>query len=167
MIEDARARQRRHRRAAAAAWLVIALAALVYLDAGGGRGGGRHPPPGVTTSGASPHSATNLRMPRGPVSSTIVIHAPAGHAYDVTIKAPAQAAVVLRTSFGWPGPSFRTRGDPQNCRTAGGSTTCLIHFAAGGNAGGTWRWTLTKTSTPAALVQLTVAFNRHLGDYRG
>lgn len=169
VIEEARSRQRRHRRAGAALSLAIALAAwLAYFGAAGDGGHNRRPPSPPSKGEGSFVQTASLRLPRGRTTTTILIKAPADHAFDVSLRSASAAAVVLTTNFGVsPGPEFQTMTDRQDCRTVAASTSCVIHFAAGGNAGGTWRWTVTKTSIPAARVYLKVWFNPHRGDYSG
>ena len=166
VIEDARSRQRRHRRAGAGISLAIALAAaLGYLNGGGSDGSGRPSPP-VSKGGASFVQTASLRLPRGRAPSTFIVKAPAGHAFDVSVEAPSAAAVALTMNFGFsPGLTVQTLTDRQDCRILAATTSCVVHFAAGGNAGGTWRWTVTKTSVPAARVHIRVVFNSHFGDY--
>jgi hypothetical protein len=167
VIEDARSRQRRHRRAGAAVSVAVALTtALAYLNAGGGNGSAPTQPR-VSKGGAAFVQTANLRSPRGRTTSTFIVIAPADHAFDVNIEAPSAAAVALTTNFGFSGPTFHTLTDRQDCRTLAATTTCALHFAAGGNAGGTWKWTVTKTSIPGARIEISVAFNPHLGDYPG
>lgn len=167
VIEDARLRQRRHRRAGAGISLAIAVAALAYLSAGGG-GGSRRTRPPVSKGGASFVQTASLRLPRGRATSTFIVKAPAGHAFDVSVEAPSAAAVALTMNFGFsPGLTVQTLTDRQDCRILAATTSCVVHLAAGGNAGGTWRWTVTKTSIPAARVHISVVFNSHLGDYSG
>jgi hypothetical protein len=167
VIEDARSRQLRHRRAGAAISLAIAIgASLAYLNAGGGNGSGHSRPP-VAHGGTSFVQATTLRMPRGRTTSTFIVRAPADHAFDVSLATPSATALTLTTNFGFPGPTFNTLTDRQNCRTSQAMTSCVVHFAAGGNAGGTWRWTVTKASPAAAQTHISIVFNSHRGDYPG
>ena len=169
VIDDARSRQRRHRRAGAVLTLALALAALACVIAGGGRGSGGARPP-VAKDGASFVQTTSLRMPRGRTTSTFLVNGIAGHAFDARFDAPAAAALAVTTNIGTAlgiGPTFHTLTDRQDCRIMAAEVSCLVHFAAGGTPGGTWRWILTKTSIPAARVRISVAFNRHLGDYPG
>lgn len=166
VIEDARSRQQRQRRGVAAALACVFLAGVVYSLAGGDGGGG---PPSAPVSRGDASNVTNasVRLTRGHTSSVITIDAPADHAYDVTLRAPAGASVLLATNFGFPGASFNTLADRQVCHTKAASTTCIIHFAAGGNAGGTWRWKLTKFSNPPADVRIRVVFAVRAGDHPG
>jgi hypothetical protein len=159
VIEDARSRQRRHRRAGAALTLAVALAVLAYAIAGGGDGSGGARPP-VAKDGASFVQTTSLRMPRGRTTFTFLVKGIAGHAFDVRFNAPASAALAVTTNIGTPlgtGPTFHTLTDRQDCRTIAAEVSCLVHFAAGGTPGGTWRWTVTKSSIPAARVRISVA----------
>jgi hypothetical protein len=129
-------------------------------------GGSRYATPPTTPGGAPLTQTTSLRLPSGRTTSNITIHAPAGHAFDVTIEAPITAALTLDTRFGYPPLMVNTLNDPQACAVQGAEITCVVHFAAGGNAGGRWTWTVTKTSTPATRARIRIVFNPHLGDYR-
>lgn len=166
VIEDARSRERRERRGVAGILAVVLLAGVVYalMSGGGGDRGQRSTP--VSRGDGSNVTNASARLPRGRTSSVITIHAPADHAYDVTLQAPSRASVVLATNTGFTGSQFNTL-DRQICRTKRGSTTCIIHFAAGGNQGGTWKWTLTKLSTPPARIHLRIAFAARAGDFPG
>lgn len=169
VIDDARSRQMRHRRTGAALFLAIALGALIYLNAGGGgRSGGDRPP--VSHAGAPFIQTSTLRLARGRTTSTFLVKGIAGHAFDARFDAPATAALTVTTNIGpgsGLGPTFHTLTDRGDCRVVAGEVSCVVHFAAGGTPGGTWRWTVIKTSTPAAVVHISVAFNSHLGDYPG
>ena len=169
VIEDARARQQRHRRAGAALFLAMALTALIYVNAGGGgRSGGYRPP--VSYDGASFSQTSILRLARGRTTSTFLVKGIAGHAFDARFNAPATAALTVTTNIGpgsGLGPTFHTLTDRRDCRIVAAEVSCVVHFAAGGTPGGTWRWTVTKTSASAAVVHISVAFNPHLGDYPG
>jgi hypothetical protein len=167
VIEDARSRQQRQRRGVAAVLAFVFLAGVVYSLVGGGAGGGGPPSAPLSRGDASNVTNASVRLTRGQTSSVITIDAPADHAYDVTLRTPAGATVLLATNFGSPGPRFNTLADRQVCHTKAASTTCIIHFAAGGNAGGTWRWKLTKFSTPPADVHIRVVFAVRAGDYPG
>ncbi len=103
-------------------------------------------------------------------TSTFLVKGIAGHAFDARFNAPATAALTVTTNIGpgsGLGPTFHTLTDRHDCRVVAAEVSCVAHFAAGGNPGGTWRWTVTKTSAPAAVVHISVAFNSHLGDYPG
>jgi hypothetical protein len=169
VIDDARSRQKLHRRTGAAVFLAIALAVLVYMNAGGGgRSGGDRPP--VSHHGASFIQTNTLRLTRGRTTSTFLVKGIAGHAFDARFNAPATAALTVTTNIGpgsGLGPTFHTLTERHDCRIVAAEVSCVVHFAAGGNPGGTWRWTVTKTSAPAAVVHISVAFNSHLGDYPG
>lgn len=167
VIEDARSRQQRQRRGVGAVLAVVFLAGVVYSLAGGGGGGSGPPSAPVSSGDASNVTNASVRLTRGHTSSVITIDAPADHAYDVTLRSPAGAAVVLATNFGFPGPRINTLAERQICHTNAASTTCVIHFAAGGNAGGTWRWKLTKFSAQPARVHIRVVFAARAGDYPG
>jgi hypothetical protein len=167
VIDDARSRQKRHRRTGAAVFLAIALAVLVYMNAGGGgRSGGDRPP--VSHHGASFIQTSTLRLARGRTTSIFLVKGIAGHAFDTRFNAPVTAALTVTTNIGpgsGLGPTFHTLTDRHDCRIAAAQVSCVVHFAAGGTPGGTWRWAVTKTSTPAAAVRISVAFNSHRGDY--
>jgi hypothetical protein len=170
VIDDARSRQRRHRRAGVALFLALALALLAYIDSGGGgRSGGGRPP--VSHGGASFIQTSTLRLGRGRTTSTFLVKGIAGHAFDARFDAPVTAALTVTTNIGPPPdlgfPTFHTLTDRHDCRVLAAEVSCVVHFAAGGTPGGTWRWTVTKTSTPAAAVRISAAFNSHLGDYPG
>jgi hypothetical protein len=55
----------------------------------------------------------------------------------------------------------------QGCRTVVRQTGCLLHFAAGGNPGGTWTGIVHKNSVPAALVRISVVLAQHAGEFVG
>jgi hypothetical protein len=170
VIDDARSRQRLHRRTGAALFLALALMAVVYLSAGGGgRSGGDRPP--VSHDGASFIQTSTLRLPRGRTTSTFLVKGIAGHAFDARFDAPVTAAFAVTTNIGPPPdlgfPTFHTLTDRHDCRVVAAEVLCVVHFAAGGTPGGTWRWTVAKTSNPAAVVHISVAFNSHTGDYPG
>jgi hypothetical protein len=169
VIDDARTRQKQHRRTGVALFLALALMALVYVNAGGGgRSGGGRPP--VSHHEASFIQTSTLRLARGRTTSTFLVRGIAGHAFDARFDAPVTAAVTVTTNIGSGpglGPTFHTLTDRHDCRILKAEVLCVVHFAAGGTPGGTWRWTVAKTSTPAAAVRISVAFNSHLGDYPG
>jgi hypothetical protein len=167
VIDDARARQRRQRLGLVLLVAAALAVAAVFSFTGGGGSGGRRPSGRVSRGDASNVSGASLRLGRGQSSSIITIKAPADHAYDVMLRAQPGAEFVLSANFGAPGPIFSTQTDRQFCRMTAGSTVCSIHFAAGGNFGGTWRWRLTKTSLPAARVSLRFVFAAQRGDYPG
>jgi len=169
VIQDARARRRRHRRAGAAIALAIALIGPAFVNAGGGNGAGGSRAP-IQTGGASFAQGASMRLPRGRTTFTFLVHGIAGHAFDARFQAPEAAAIAVTTNIGpgaGLGPTFHTLTDRQDCRTVSAQTSCVVHFAAGGVPGGTWRWTVTKTSIAAAKIHISVTFNRHLGDYPG
>src|SRR5208282_6931772 len=95
VIEDARSRQRRHRRVGACLLVVVALGAATASLYGGGGGG--TPRGGAPIAKGGPPSAQRaaLRLPSGRSTTTFTITAPAAHAYDVTVAAPAASAIVL------------------------------------------------------------------------
>ncbi len=166
VIVDARSRQRRHRLGLAALFVAALVTAGLYVFTGGGAGGDRRPS-GHISRGESPDvRGGSVRLAPGQRTYVITIKAPADHAYDVTMRAPRGAQLILDMNFGFPGSRFSTR-DKQFCSMTARSTTCTIHLAAGGNAGGTWRWKLTKTSLPAARVVVRVVFASRPGDYPG
>jgi hypothetical protein len=167
VIEEARSRQRRHRRVGACLLLVVALAALIGAFSSGGGGGTTHGGASVAKGGSALVQGATLRLPRGRSTTTFTITAPAAHAYDVTVAAPAASAIVLTMKIspgtGW---TVNTLND-SGCHTIAGHTGCLLHFAEGGNPGGKWTGTVYKTSAPAARVHISIVFARHPGSFAG
>lgn len=176
VIEEARRRQRRHRGVGACVLLVVAAAAVIgSLSSGGGRGTAHGGTP-VAKGGTAFVRGSALRLPRGRATTTFTINAPAEHPYDVTVTAPAASAIVLTMKIpavtndriispeaGW---TVNTLSDP-SCHTEAGHTSCLLHYAAGGNPGGRWTGIVHKTSLPAAPVHISVVFARQAGSYPG
>lgn len=76
------------------------------------------------------------------------------------MAAPAAAAIVLTMKIsagtGW---TLNTLHNP-GCHTIAGRTGCVLHFAEGGNPGGTWTAIVHKTSLPAARGRITIVFDR-------
>ena len=165
VIEDARSRQRRHRRVGACLLVAVASGAVIAALYGGG--GAHIPSGGAPVARGRPPSAEGavLRLPSGRAATTFTITAPVAHAYDVTVAAPAASAIVLTMKIspgaGW---TVNTRDDP-SCHTATGHTSCLLHFAEGGNPGGTWTAIVNKTSLPPARVHIGIRFARHAGEF--
>lgn len=93
------------------------------------------------------------------------IPAPAGRAYDVTLSAPAGSAIVVALVIPGGGWTLATRHDTA-CKTRAARTLCLLHFAAGGNRGGTWTATVRKDSSPALNARISVVFAPRAGEYR-
>jgi hypothetical protein len=167
VIEDARARQRRHRRVGACLLLVVALGAVIAYSHSGG--GGRNPRDGASVARGGPRSdqGAALRLPSGRSSTRFTVTAPAAHAYDVTVNAPAASAIVLTMKIS-PGVGWTVNTlDDASCRTSAGHTACLLHFAEGGNPGGTWTAVVHKISLPPARVRISILFARHAGDFAG
>ena len=105
-------------------------------------------------------SAT-LELPRGHATKRFAISALASHTYDVTVTAPATAAVtVTMNTIAGTRSTLGTLHD-QGCRTTAGRVVCLLHFAEGGTPGGTWTVVVRKTSIPAAGVKVSVVFNKN------
>lgn len=160
VIEDARSRQRRHRRVGACLLVVVALGMVIASFSSGG--GGRTPRDGasVANGGRPPAQGATLRLPGGHSTTTFTITAPAAHAYDVTMTAPAASAIVLTMKIspgvGW---TVNTLDDP-SCHTTAGHTACLLHFAEGGNPGGTWTAIVHKNSPPPTRVHISILFAR-------
>jgi len=167
VVADARARQQRRRQRFIVAMLAVALlsAVLGYAAAGGNGPGPRAPAP-VTESSAPFSRGVTLRLPSGRATETFTISAPPEHAYDVTLTAPAGSAIVVAMAIG-PGAGWTlaTRNDAA-CGTSAGRTLCLLHFAAGGNPGGTWTATVRKDSPPAVNARISVVFAPRAGAYR-
>ncbi len=167
VIEDARSRQRRHRRVGACLLVAVAFGAVIASFYGGG--GGLPPRDGapVANGGQPSLHGASLRLPSGRSTSTFTITAPAAHAYAVTVSAPAASAIVMTMKIsrgvGW---TVNTLDDP-SCHTIAGRTACLLHFAEGGNPGGTWTAIVHKTSLPPARVHIGILFARHAGEFAG
>ncbi len=165
VIEDARLRQRRHRRVGACLLVLVAAGGVIAALYGGGGGG--TPRDGVPLAKGGPPllQGAALRLPSGRSTTTFTITAPAAHAYDVTVGAPAASAIVLTMKIspgvGW---SVNTLDDP-SCHTIAGHTACLLHFAEGGNPGGRWTGVVHKTSYPPARVHISILFARHAGEF--
>ncbi len=158
---------RRHRRVGACLLVVVGLGMVIASFSSGG--GGRTPRDGTSVANGgrpSAHAAT-LRLPGGHSTTTFTITAPAAHAYDVTMTAPAESAIVLTMKIspgvGW---TVNTLDDP-SCHTTAGHTACLLHFAEGGNPGGTWTAIVHKTSPLPTRVHISVLFARHAGEFAG
>jgi len=166
VLADARARQHRRRRMVIGCTLVVAvLSALVGYEAATGTGGAPHAGAPITEDSAASSHGTSLQLPYRHATDTFRISAPAGRAYDVTLSAPAGSAIAMAMYIG-PGTGWTlTTRDTTDCRASAGRTVCLLHFAAGGNPGGTWNAVVRKISVPAATVRIHVTFNRHVGDY--
>lgn len=167
VIEDARSRQLRYRRVGACLLVVVALGAVIASLYGGGGGGTPRGGASVAKGGPSSVQGAALRLPSGRSTTTFTITAPAAHAYDVTVAAPAASAIVLTMKIspgvGW---TVNTLDDP-SCHTIAGHTACLLHFAEGGNPGGTWTAIVHKTSLPPARAQISIVFARHAGEFAG
>jgi len=168
VFADARARCWRRRRRVLETALVLGLlaAGFAYFASGGG---GRRAP--EQRFGAA-RSGTVLRggdlILYGHKGFSFEVHAPAGLAYDVRFTAaPAasRAAVTMRIARGT-GWTLSTRDDPQ-CRTSARRTTCLLHFAAGGNPGGTWWADVRNTGASTATLQLLMTFFKPAGSATG
>lgn len=158
VIKEARARQRRHHGAGVCLLLAGALAAVIASQSGGG-GGNAHGKALAAHGRAGLVHGAALRLPRGRSTTTFTITAPATHGYDVTVAAPAAAAIVLTMKIsagtGW---TLNTQHDP-GCHTMAGRIDCVLHFAAGGNPGGRWTAIVHKTSLPAARGRITIVFD--------
>ena len=163
VLADARARQHRRRQRVIGALLIAAaLSALLGYGTGGGTGR-RSPGPTLVTEASR---GVTLRLPAGRAAETFTISAPAGHAYDVTLTAPEGSRIVVAMNIGLGvGWTLATRAD-SGCRTAAGRTVCLLHFAAGGNPGGTWTAIVRKASSPAVTARIGVVFMPLAGEYR-
>jgi hypothetical protein len=164
VLADARGRQqRRRRRILGVALLALVLSPiLAYVVAGGGP---RRTSGPVVEDRAALNYAWRLRLAAGPEADRFTITAPADRAYVVAISAPATTAAVMRAHIG-PGAGW-TLATPSDtsCSTNANHTYCILHFAAGGNPGGTWTIVVRKTSARAATVHIFLRFNRHTGDY--
>lgn len=149
--------------------IVLAAAAVSgpfgLLYAGGGdRTPNRLP---VANDGAYLARTATLQLPRGRSTTTFPVRAPAAHAYDVMVDAPTATPIVLTmkiaTGTGW---TLNTAGR-ESCRSNAGRTVCELHFAQGGNPGGTWTGTVHDVSPESVLVHVDIAFNPHRGGYPG
>ena len=108
---------------------------------------------------ASRSQSKTLQMPRAPATQRFSVSASAHDAYDVSVTAPASSLISVTMQ----GAGFRwTLKTPhgQGCHTRAGRAVCVLHFAAGGNQGGTWTAVVHKASVPAASVRVSVVFNR-------
>jgi len=146
VLADARARRRRRRGTIGAAIAFAAVAAALASGTGG------HTPNAALTRDLA------LRVPAGRASETFTIDAPAGLAYDVRLTAPAAARVTLTVQIGAGAGWTAETGDESACSRSSASTTCLLHFAAGGNPGGRWTAVLSKDTAPAAAVEIAIRF---------
>jgi len=166
VVADARARRHRRRQRIIAAMLVAAVPSTVLgYAATGGTGPGPRAPAPVTESSSPLSRGETIRLPTGRATETFTISAPAQHAYDVTLTAPAGSAIVVAVVFAGGGWTLGTRNDAA-CRTRDGRTLCLLHFAAGGNPGGSWTATVRKDSPPAVTARIGLVFARREGTYR-
>jgi hypothetical protein len=146
--------------------LAVALLGAVLGYAGvGGNGPGPRAPGPVTESSARFSRGVTLRLPSGRATETFAINAPAEHAYDVTLAAPAGSAIVVAVTIAGGGWTLTTRNDAA-CGTRARETLCLLHFAAGGNPGGIWTATVHKDSSPAVNARISVVFAPRAGVYR-
>jgi hypothetical protein len=165
VIKDAQARQRRHRRAAAAVLSIAAAGAASALAAGGG--GGDHSHASGRTGGSPLSRSVVVRLTRGRSTGRFAIHAPADHAYRVSMSAPAHSRIRLMMRIndfsGW---SLDLPGDP-GCRATSTGVLRTLNFAAGGNPGGTWGGTLHKTTGPTESARVRITFAPHRGDSHG
>jgi hypothetical protein len=155
---DRRAGRWRRRRLVVGSALVLGLLSTGFAYSAWHGGG--HRAPGQRSAPA--HTGTVLRggdlVLYGHRAFVWGVHAPAGLAYDVQFTAPvASRAVVtmqIARGVGW---TFSTRDD-RRCRTSAGRTTCLLHFASGGNPGGTWRADVRNTTASTADLRLLITF---------
>ena len=85
----------------------------------------------------------------------------------MTVDAPTATPIVLTMKIaagtGW---TLNTV-DHESCSSNAGRTVCELHFADGGNPGGTWTGTVHDVSPASVLVHVDIAFNPHRGDYPG
>jgi hypothetical protein len=115
----------------------------------------------ATTVPAGHVQSATLHLPRGPATKRFAISALASHTYDVTVTAPATAAVaVTMNTIAGTRSTLGTLHD-QGCRTTAGQALCVLHFAEDGTPGGTWTVVVRKTSIPAARVKVSVVFNKN------
>jgi hypothetical protein len=97
-------------------------------------------------------------FPVGRARLMFLIVAPAERAYDVKLVAPASSVVTIAVHLA-PGTKWAlSTGDRQACRRLSARTTCVWHFAAGGNPGGTWRAVVEKDTFAKATVAFAVVF---------
>lgn len=114
---------------------------------------------------ASRAQSETLRLPRGRATETFSISALANRSYDVTLTATASSVIGVTMNAGFARWTLNSLHG-QYCHTSAGRAVCVLHFAAGGNPGGTWTAVVRKTSIPAASVRVSVVFSRCVGDYR-
>lgn len=166
VIKDARSRQQRERNIGLAVLVTVVVGGIIGFlhSGGGGRSHNRLP---VANDGASLAQAASVRLSRMRSTATFTVRAPAAHAYDVTVDAPTAAEIVVTMKIA-PGTGWTlSTSDDQSCNTIAGHHLCELHFAEGGNPGGTWTGTVHDASPTAAVVHVDVAFNPHRGDYPG
>lgn len=155
---DSRARRWRRRRLVVGPALVLGLLSAGFAYSGWLGGG--HRAPGQRAAPA--HTGTVLQgadlVLYGHRAFVWGVHAPAGLAYDVRFIAPAASRAVVTMQIargvGW---RFST-SDDRRCRTSAGRTRCLLHFASGGNPGGTWRADVRNTTASTAALRLRITF---------
>jgi hypothetical protein len=157
VVADARARRRRRRLLLAGATVALALLAAALVDLT--TGGGRQQPPGSAGGGGSPIvRGVTVRVPAGEASVSFMIAASAELAYDVHLTAPARSGATLTMRIA-PGVGWTVgTGDESACRRSSGLTSCLFHFARGGNPGGTWRAVVHHAGARPGIVAVTIAF---------
>jgi hypothetical protein len=115
----------------------------------------------ATTAQAGHAQSATLELPRGHATKRFAVSALASHTYDVTVTAPATAAVaVTMNTITGTRSTLGTLHD-QGCRTTAGQALCVLHFARGDTPGGTWTVVVRKTSIPAARVRVSVVFNKN------
>lgn len=122
------------------------------------------PKPRTSTSAAGGlvgrRQGATVTLPRGRATRRFRIQAVAGHAYNVTVNAPASAD--LRIHMNTPGETrfvlYANTLHGPFCRAHAGRIGCLLPFAAGGVQGGRWTVVITKTSAPPAAVTVSVVF---------
>jgi hypothetical protein len=138
--------------------LTVAVVAFGALASIGGV------PDAAALSPARTHTAV-LRFPRGRSVRLFRLSAPAAVSYDITVHAPASAAlsVVTNVNRGAMTLSVLYSTHDQGCVRRWRAVTCTLHFAEGGNPGGKWAITVTKRSEPSATVALTVTFHAPCG----
>lgn len=115
---------------------------------------------------ASRVQSETLQMPRGRATAKFSISALASRTYDVTVTATASSVIGVTMNEGIGTRWTLDTLHGQDCHTRAGRAICVLHFAAGGNPGGTWTAVVRKTSIPAASVQVSVVFEPCLGVYR-
>ena len=122
--------------------------------------------PSLTTAHPSP-TPQPYGCLGGRSTTTFLVRAPAAHAYDVMVDAPTATPIVLTMKIaagtGW---TLNTAGH-ESCNSSGARTVCELHFAKGGNPGGTWTGTVHDVSPESVLVHVDIAFSPHRGDYPG